>query len=146
MKRKILVFHRKQPKQDGTLYDRYFMYGLDDKEEIIVNPDTGNPRSFKVVIADEVFKVHNLTNNMFPVIMVVDDEATLQVTTKDGESKEVSAFRFKTDRDKSGKIRRDDMGNPYILAKINQVVEIREAPRKSISWDEMFDINLPDEA
>lgn len=148
MEQVLLVCHKKQKKNDGSTFDRYFCYKqneVQDEEGNIsytdeINPATGKAQGVKALLPDDMLKRHGITNNMFPLYMTVDMEATLEVTTKDGSKVTVRACKLKIDRDKEGNPRLDKYGKRHVVCVINDVVKFSEAPRREITWDDVYEI------
>ena len=139
MEKKLLVCHRTQTKADGGKFDRYFCYELDSEGNIVVNPATGKGKGIKAKIFEGILTEHSLTPASFPLVMKVDDEATLQIKDKEGNDKVIRACKLKIDRDANGNPRLDKYGKRHLVCVINQVLEVSEAPNREITWDDVMD-------
>ena len=143
-----LLVHRKVKKADtGVDFDTFFCYrqverkGEDGSVTWVddINPATGKSIPVKVKLADSFKKQHPIADIKFPVYMVVDMQARTQVTTAEGKIEEVNTCYITVDKDKYGKARLDKYGKRHPLCVIHAVVEMSEAPRREISWDDVAD-------
>ena len=152
---KLLVIAKEQPSQNGGTFTKLFCYrqvnvaeeGQEPRWVDDVNPTTGKPTSVTVKLTDHFKKEHqynekepSIDGMQFPLYFDVSMEDMVEVVTKSGKNEMVNECYITVDKTSEGKPRIDKNGNRHPLCVISVAKRISEAPRRTITWDNVYDV------